>query len=93
MGPRAWLYRQLDRGPAPEVDPESLLEIGRVPTLQTPMALAHLEHHGYAATSWPYIPGGPKSQPMVPYDVISIQARWAPQAAIMLDEFVRGSLG
>lgn len=80
MGLRNWLYRMLDRGP--ELDPEQLIEIGRVMKVQVPMALAHLEASGYAAVA---VDESHRSM----YAWVMVHRRWAAGATEALDHFTR----
>lgn len=87
VGLRNWLYRMLDRGHAPERDPESLIEIGRVLSIQVPMALAYLERNGYAAVAQRETLHNQLD--LLDHSWILIQARWAPEAAEVLHQFIR----
>lgn len=49
MGFRRWFFDLLDRGPAPEVDPEAQVELATVPLFDGPRLVAELEAHGIHA--------------------------------------------
>ena len=49
MGVRRWFFDLLDRGPAPEVDPDAHVEVATVPLFDGPRLVAELEAHGIEA--------------------------------------------
>lgn len=49
MGIRRWFFELLDRGPAPEVDPDAPVEVATVPLFDGPRLVAELEAHGIDA--------------------------------------------
>ena len=49
MGFRRWFFDLLDRGPAPEVDPDAQVEVAMVPLFDGPRLVSELEAHGIHA--------------------------------------------
>ncbi len=49
MGFRRWFFELLDRGEAPEVDPNAPVEVATVPLYEGPLLVAELEAHGIDA--------------------------------------------
>jgi hypothetical protein len=49
MGVRRWLFDLLDRGEAPQVDPDAQVELATVPLSDGPRLVAELEAHGIDA--------------------------------------------
>jgi hypothetical protein len=49
VGLRRWIFEVLDRGPAPEQDPNEQVEAAELPLSTGPLALAALERAGIAA--------------------------------------------
>jgi hypothetical protein len=49
VGLRQWFLRLLSGGPAPDVDPDALIELVVVPLASGPMLLAALEQRGIDA--------------------------------------------
>jgi len=49
MGLRRWFFDLLDRGQAPDVDPDAQVEVATVPLFDGPRLVAELEAHGIDA--------------------------------------------
>lgn len=50
MGVRSWLYRLLERGEAPELDVNEVIEVANVPLSQGLLLLAAMEDAGIEST-------------------------------------------
>ncbi len=50
MGFQRWFFDLLDRGPAPEVDPDAQVEVATVPLFDGPRLVCELEAQGIRAS-------------------------------------------